>query len=75
MSRAGVLRVVRAVQGLAGLLVEGASALRRLVQRKPSDDTDPIPLTHKDAERIAKFGREAGHEIPPSTLRSRDRYE
>ena len=26
------------------------------------DDTDPIPLTHKDAERIAEFGRNAGHE-------------
>ena len=25
-------------------------------------DTDPIPLTHKDAERIAEFGRRAGHE-------------
>ena len=26
------------------------------------DDTQPIPLTHRDAERIAQAGRNAGHE-------------
>lgn len=34
--------------------------------RKPGPahdgDTDPVPLTHKDSERIAEFGRNAGHE-------------
>ena len=45
------------------------SKLRRRIRR----DTDPIPLaperrteshplSHKDAERIAEFGRRAGHE-------------
>jgi len=35
----------------------------RKLQRRVRRDTDPVfPLTHKDAERIAEFGRRAGHE-------------
>lgn len=29
------------------------------------EDTEPFPLRHKDAERIAEFGRRAGHENAP----------
>jgi hypothetical protein len=28
----------------------------------PLEDEEPFPLTHKDSERIAEFGRRAGHE-------------
>jgi hypothetical protein len=67
----------RAVDTVFNVLEFGAavydfvSKLRRRVRR----DTDPIllsperaveshPLSHQDAERIAEFGRRAGHEIP-----------
>lgn len=36
--------------------------LVRKLQRRVRRDTDPVPLPHRDAERIAEFGRRAGHE-------------
>lgn len=49
--------------------------VKRLAQRWNADRTDPspMPLSHKDAERIAEAGRRAGHENDPPT--SRSRYE
>lgn len=39
--------------------------VHRVRRAAPLDDTQPIPLRHKDAERIAEFGRRAGHENAP----------
>ncbi len=61
-------RAVYWTLGAVQAVVEGAGVVRRLVRsaRKGvlpmQDDTQPIPLTHRDAERIAEFGRRAGHE-------------
>jgi hypothetical protein len=54
--------------GAAQAVVEIVGAGKRLVRQVrngtvPSvDETDPMPLSHKDSERIAEFGRRAGHE-------------
>jgi hypothetical protein len=55
-----------AVQTVGELVGSGARLVRQMRKGKVPivslDDTDPIPLTHRDAERIAEFGRNAGHE-------------
>ena len=55
-----------AVQTVGELVGSGRKLVRQMRQGKVPivslDDTDPIPLTHRDAERIAEFGRYAGHE-------------
>lgn len=80
-----ILPALRWLVGAGQALVEAIGAGRRLVRdvRRgvvPMDETDPIPLTAKDSERIAEFGRRAGHETelrpemrPPP--RKSSRYE
>jgi hypothetical protein len=47
-------------------LISATYDLARKLQRRIRRDTDPVfPLTHKDSERIAEFGRRAGHETGP----------
>lgn len=74
MSFAAFLRGLRAVGSLAGLVVEGAQAIGRLVKGKPKP-AEPAsgPLTYKDVERINAIEHRAGHEndAPPVTTRSR----
>ena len=51
------------VQGATELAGAGKRVARQVRQGLvPLDDTDPVPLSHKDSERIAEFGRRAGHE-------------
>lgn len=62
-----LLRTVGWAIGVVQGAGELAGAGKRLLQQAkrgllPLDDTDPTPLSHKDAERIAEFGRRAGHE-------------
>lgn len=45
---------------LVGSLYDWVRKLQR--KRVALDDTQPIPLTHKDAERQAAAARNAGHE-------------
>lgn len=62
--RAGIYWGIGAVQTGAEFLSSGRKLVRQM--RKGllplDDDTDPVPLPHRDAERIAEFGRRAGHE-------------
>ena len=57
-------RIVDAVFGALELGAAFYDWVRNLRRPGPEHDgdTDPIPLTHRDAERIAEFGRRAGHE-------------
>ncbi len=66
-----ILPALRWIVGAVQAVGEGISALNGLVRAARQgtlpadmklDETDPIPLTHKDAERIAEFGRRAGYE-------------
>ncbi len=81
-----ILPALRWIVGAVQAVVEGISAGRRLVREArrgtlPIDETDPIPLTHKDAERIAEAGRRAGHEteqrpeIRPPAPKAGTRYD
>lgn len=65
------MKVTRAIYWTLGsvqAVVEFVGALQRMVRKARKgilplvDDTQPIPLTHRDSERIAEFGRRAGHE-------------
>ena len=82
-----LIGAARAVVGAVQLVGEGVSGLWSLVQAAKRgtlpanvrlDATEPFPLTHKDAERIAEAGRRAGHETetrpeirPPAPKSSR----
>lgn len=57
-------RIVDGVFGTLELIGAGYDFVRG-IQKRIRRDTDPIPLTHKDSERIAEFGRHAGHEQIP----------
>jgi hypothetical protein len=58
-------RAVDTVFNVLELFAATCDLVRKL-QRRVRRDTDPIfPLTHKDSERIAEFGRRAGHETGP----------
>lgn len=64
----GLARGVYWTLGAVQAVLELAGATRRIVlsARKGVvpmvDDTQPIPLSHKDAERQAAAARNAGHE-------------
>ena len=63
----GIYWALGAIQSVGELLGAGNRLVRQM--RKGIvphvDDTEPIPLTRKDSERIAEFGRRAGHEREP----------
>lgn len=54
--------------GAIQLVADGVSAAKKLAKAvrqgklKLPDETDPFPLTYKDAERINNFAKNAGHE-------------
>lgn len=72
----GAVQAVGEAIGAARGLVRAA---RRGTLPDPSGDhdgdTEPFPLTHKDAERIAEFGRRAGHETGTHPVVKSSRYD
>jgi hypothetical protein len=63
----GIYWAIGAIQAAGELLSAGSRLVKRMRKGVVPhvDDTQPIPLTHKDAERIAEFGRRAAHENEP----------
>ena len=60
----GIVWGIDAIQ----LVAAGASSVQKFAKAvrqgkmKLPDETDPFPLTYKDAERINNFAKNAGHE-------------
>lgn len=59
---AAVWKAVDAAIAIGGFAGKVAKRVEKLFRRWGPDHTQSMPLAHKDAERIAAFGRNAGHE-------------
>ena len=55
-------RIVDAIFGTLEFIAAGYDFIRGIQKRLRRDTEPSMPLPHKDAERIAEFGRHAGHE-------------
>lgn len=60
--RAAIYVSLGAAEVAVDVYDRGSKLVRRLLPRK-REDAHPLP--HRDVERIAEFGRRAGHESEP----------